>query len=302
MSERTLKGILVALAALVLLYAAVQLAGRLGGGGDSEGGVLAAFLERARPEAVEEVVLVREADTLHLRREDGRWLVNGYEADTSQVRRFWQTLEEATPGDLVARNPANHERLGVTDEKALRLVLHRPGGEEDTLLVGEPGPGWTNAYVRLPGQDEVFLLRGDLRSHLTRGLTQWRNRLIVALDTTLVRRLTIHRDGKEYTLRRDTTGWRMGADSVTASRVRSLLGELAMLQATDFAPDTFVFPASERSLVARGESDDTLAALDFAKGEGVDWWVRLRGRETVYRLSSWRTDRLTPADTLLRPR
>jgi len=290
MSERTLRGIVLALVVLVVLYVGVRLVGGgASGAGAADTAELAAFLERIDPDAIQEVILARETDTLRLTREGDGWRVNGYEIDTVQVRRFWEDLTDAKAGDLVARNPANHERLGVSDEKAKALTLRWPGGDEATLLFGNPGPGWTNSYVRLPGRDEVYLLRGDVRSHVTRGLTQWRNRLIVALDTALVEWVSVRRDGREYALERDSTGWRMAGDTVSASRVRTLLGELARLQATDFAPDTLSFPDPERILVAGGGPGDTLAVLEFAPAPGTSWWTRRPDRETIYKISSWRT-------------
>ncbi|HSR41466.1 MAG TPA: DUF4340 domain-containing protein, partial [Longimicrobiales bacterium] len=182
MSERALKRILVLAAVIAIAY----LAARVLGGGPSapdDGGPLAELLSGLESEAITAVTFVRPADTVRLERSDGGWTVNGFPADSGAVAGFLGGLAGSGTGGVVARNPANHARLGVAEDSAVALTISREGGDDLTLLVGDAGPSFPSVYVRLPGQDPVHLFQGRLRSPARRSVDQWRDREIVALDT-----------------------------------------------------------------------------------------------------------------------
>jgi hypothetical protein len=236
---------------------------------------------------------------MELRRQEGRWTVNGFAADSAVVAGFWNAVEEAEVRDLVGSNPANHPRLGVAADSAWTLVLEL--GEEDrALLVGKAGTTYGTVYVRLPAEDAVHLLEGNLRPEVTRDLEQWRNKRMARVDTAQVGRVEVTMEEDAYALERADTLWTLdGRADTNAATVRSLLGELANLQATGFYAPGDSLPALGASVTVLSQAGDTLVYLEVGGGEG-DRWARVRGDSIVYRLPSWRISRLLPERAELR--
>jgi len=292
-SEKALKALLVTLGVVVVLWLAVTL---LPGRGGSAGapGKMAAFFEGISPDAVTAVTIEGPGTHIELRREATGWSVNGYAADSSAVARFWTSVDSADLGDLVARNPANHARMGVAADSTHKVTFTLAGGDTRVLLVGKSGPRYPTVYVRLPDDDNVYLLDSDLRASVAKVLPDWRDKRIVAVDTARVRRLSIWLPGGGYEVVRSDSVWNVaGGGEADASTVRSMLGELRDLRGTGFVEVTDTLGPAGRRIVALNEAGDTLARLELGKGKG-DVWVRTRGKDTVFRLPGWRVERLVP--------
>ncbi|MFO7260501.1 MAG: DUF4340 domain-containing protein [bacterium] len=307
MSEKTLR-IIVGVA--VLLVAAYALTAMVGGSTSADRDGTARTLVRALAGASKGLSLVRivgpePGDSVELvRGDDGTWTVNGRPADSAAVARLEEALEGARVGHLAATNPDNHKRLGVAADSTWRLELHRASrGDPVRLLVGNNGPSYPSAYVRLPDSDEVYVLLGNLVSAVRRPAAEWRDRIVVRVDTAAVRRVVVMRDEETYELQRDSARWVVGdapADSVT---VGDLLAELARLEAQAFVEDTVALgDGVTRSVVALGEAGDTLALVRIAPTEqSWTWRATAAGKaaakglgEDAFELSSWRVDRITP--------
>ncbi len=295
MSEKRLKALVTAVAILFLVWLGVSFIPSGSGGPPEASGALAGFFEGVTPEAVTAVRLQGPGGQapVELRRVDGGWTVNGFRADSALVAGFWTSLENAEVGSMVASNPDNHSRLGVSQDSTWQVKLELPAGSR-TLFVGKPGSRYGTTYVRLPDEDKVYLLDGNLRTEVTRALDGWRNKRLARVDTASVNRLAVQREGEAYTLSRADSTWTLeDGQEADAGTVRSLLGELVRLDASGFyAPgDTLTEPGG--SLVAVGESGDTLFSMEVGSGEG-DRWARVPGDSITYRLASWRVSSLLP--------
>lgn len=295
MSERALKRILTVVAVVVAAYAVVALV-RGGPSSPADEGTeaLRELLTSLEPDAIEAVHFVRGGDTVRLARENGsRWTVNGHRADSATVARFWNQLGEARVGTIAARNPENHEALGVTADAADRVLFESREGETSELLIGEPGPAGRSAYLRFPDRETVHVVHGDLRGAARREVDAWRDRTVLRVDTARVQSVELVRDEGTDTLRREDGAWSVGGAPADSAAVRGLLGALARLRASGFAPDTATLDA-DRRLVAAAASGDTLGLLELEEGEGSTLRIRAEGDPVIYEISSFEGGRLFP--------
>ncbi len=295
MSERALKQLVGALAVVVALWFVASLFSRGGGSIDAPGGLDATF-DGVDETSVTAVRFVQPGETIELVRGDDVWRVNGFRADSGSVARFFQSVDEAEVDDLVATNPANHQRMGVAGDSVRTLEID-VAGETRSLLVGNTGPRFSSAYARRPGEDEVYLLEGGLRTHLTRDLTGWRNRKMVAIDTSRVSRIEVERDGEDFTLVRGDSAWTFEDGGPVAERpVQSILQELAgALVAAGFVAEGDSIGALPQggSTVAYSEAGDVLAEVTIGSGSGERWAVAA-GDSVRYRIASFRANLLVP--------
>ncbi len=153
------------------------------------------------------------------------------------------------------------------------------------------------SFVRRPGSDNAYLLSSNFTVHLTRGLSDWRDRRVVIVDTSQVSRVDVRTADDAFTLVRQDTTWTISeggeADELA---IRGVLEELAVLRANGFLEegDELYGTPSEIAVTALSAEGDTLAALTLGEGEG-DRWIMTRGNDTRFRLPSFRVDRLAPS-------
>ena len=303
MSEKALKQLVGALAIVVVLWVAATLVSRAGDGSLGVSGEVAAFFEGVDPSSVEEARIFGPVDTIRLSRDGDAWRVNGFRADSGSVARFFQTLEEAAVDRLMATNPANHARMGVSTDSARTLELE-VGGTTRALLFGGEGPRPSTIYAREAGSDDVYLVEGALRSHLQRQLDDWRNRKMLAIDTSRVARIAVQRADEAFTLVKADSVWTFAdGGAVRASQVQSILNELGGgLVASRFVADDDSLASLPQggSTVAFTEAGDVLAEVTIGSGTG-ERWAMVTGDSVRYRLPSFRVDMIVPTLESVQP-
>jgi len=299
LSERLLKGLLALLAVLLVVYGAIA---TLSGNRKSERpNALAKTLQAIRADQMETFRILRRLDTLDFRTAVGGWMVNGYPVDTAAISHFWRVVSESRVTEVAASNPANHRRLGVAADSSTTLELRRKDGRLTRVLVGKSGPVERTVYLRLPGDDRVYTVHGDLLAMAGMSLTDWRDKTIVRVDTAAVRAVTVLRDGVEYGLRRAGAGWEMGGAAADTVATGKLLIGLANLQAVGFSRDSTAYGKDRRRLTVLGARDDTLALMVFRVGGRSQFLATIPRDSVVYevpfQLASW----ITPTRVELLP-
>ena len=298
MSERNLRRILGTLGILVAVWLISTLLSGRGGGAPGGGGV-ASLLEDLDETTVRSVRIVGPTQTVSLERSDGAWTVNGYAADSTAVIRLWSALEGAVVGGVVVNNPRNHARMGLSADSTWAVDFTLTAGGITSLLVGKGGPIFPSGYMRLPDQDAVVVVSGDLRPALTRSLTDWRDKTILRVDTAAVVRVVLETDAGTHIAERSDSVWSVDGEPANETTMRSVLGELANLVALGFVEDGEVFQQNRTRVIAIGAAGDTLGAVVLT-GEVGNRHARTPGSDVVFEVASFRADRVTPDIATLR--
>ena len=103
-------------------------------------------------------------------RTDGRV----YPASAERITTFLRTIAGLTRGRLASRDPGHFPELGLGEDGARRLILHRAGtGPDLELLVGKRGPSGDEDYVMVSGENAAYLVRGSLAFFLAQDRPYW---------------------------------------------------------------------------------------------------------------------------------
>lgn len=301
MSERMLKRLVGALAVVVAIWAVTSLFSD-DSGSIQASGEITGFFDGLDVQTVSVVRIDGPDGVAELVRTNDGWTSNGFRADGYAITELIGVVEGAQIGGLIATNPSNHDRMGVSADSAITVVFEGDG-EPRTILIGKRGRAFATSYVRLPGEDEVFLLDADLQAQVIRRLESWRDRTMIALDTAMVSTLSIERGGSEYTLRRADGSWTLEGGGVADQRVvDAVLSELSGLVATGFLIEGDSISSFEREGVLRAysASGNELADVSLGGGGG-DRWARTAGDDYIYRVSSFRIGRVLPTREDLEP-
>jgi len=114
-----------------------------------------------------------QGQTLAFEKKSGAWQVNGAPATEDTVKAFLLAVDATTVGQLVAKNPANHASLGVSDDTAYALHLEQGQAKLD-LLVGHPLPDGQSFYLRQAGSNDVYSVGGTLRQLIAQPEASWK--------------------------------------------------------------------------------------------------------------------------------
>ncbi len=290
MSERTLRLALYCLVGVTALYGAVTFLRGGDGGSVAADSALAAAFGAMAGESQTRFEIAGPTDTLHLARDVEGWTVNGFEADSGAVSRLLRALDEVEVAAVAATNPANHGRLGVTADSAWTLAA----GDGATVLLGKTGNRFRTAYARLPDEDVVSLVEGDLRAAAARPLFDWRDKMIVRVDTAAVAGITVVRDGATTAYERQDSAWTSGGEEADETTVRNILQELANMRASGFAPeDAELAGEPERTVVAVDADGNALASLGLSEGDG-NFRVTSADSPYTFEIPTFRADRVAP--------
>jgi hypothetical protein len=312
MSSTQLLRLATVLLAVLVLWGAVALASRRSG----EAGERGRLLPDVDTSAVDTVALTGPSDTIILSRTgEGRagWQVNGKPADTKAVAELLGALKATPDAELVARNPASHSRLRVTDDSAKRIRVVQDTRTMVDLLAGKQSADWDGLYLRRATDSAVYVIRGGLAPAVTRPAEDWRDPTIATITPDSVSAIEIRRGKRSYSLRRQSQGWVFGSGAAAdSSAVANLLGQYREIRAAGFGSktqmDSLRFGRSRRSARLLDRRGDPVLGLVFDSIASGTWVRvsegpsdRVRSGE-AYRIDNWTADQLTPADSSLRKR
>lgn len=293
MSNKTLRASLYFLGAVTALYLLVTMLRNRGEGVTEANSGLAAALASIDGQELTRIQFTNPRDTFVLQKEGDTWTVNGLQTDTAVVHRLLRALDDVEVQEVASTNPANHESLDISPDSAREMVTD--GGV--TILFGKHTPRTRTGYARLPGSDTVHVIHGDLRFSVGRSLFEWRNKVMLRVDSAAVAMLRVMRDGTttEYE-RRDST-WTVNgveADSSTVrNAIRNMLQELREVRASGFEPDYEMPEVPDRSIQALDADGHELASMLLMQEPG-NWVVSSPATPYIFELPKFRGDRIAP--------
>lgn len=292
MSRKTLRASLYFLGAVTALYLLVTLS--RGGGEEIPESGLAAALAAIDGQQLTRVQFTSPRGDILLVKEGDAWTANGYPAETAAIDRLVRAIDSAEVQEVAATNPANHESMRISADSAREMVTDAG----ITILFGKHTRRSRTGYARLPGSDTVHVVYGDLRFMVGRSLFDFRDKVMLRVDTSAVATFRTTRDGVTTVYERSGATWTVDgeeADQGTVrSEIRNILRSLDDLRASGFQPEGVETPdGPERSLVALDADGNELASVVMVEGKG-NWVTRSPSTPYVFHIPRFRADWLAP--------
>ncbi|MCL2218792.1 MAG: DUF4340 domain-containing protein [Chitinispirillia bacterium] len=99
-------------------------------------------------------------------------------ADSALAQIAVERIVSLKKGNVVSDNPANQSKFEITDDAASSIEIYTDTTQPpaNTIIIGKSGPEWNTNYVRVKGQNEVYLMSGGLRQALFFDLERWRKK------------------------------------------------------------------------------------------------------------------------------
>lgn len=230
---------------------------------------------------------------VRLERRDDTWVVPAkaaYPAALAPITRLLRALVEAHRLEAQTANAQLHGRLGLAEQgdvaqQATRISLELPGARLLALRVGQRSQQGMGQWVRLAGEDQVWLIDRVLELPATE--LEWLDRRITAIPFASIKALELrYANGERLTVWRDNQKQANlqvkqlppGKRLVDEAVANSMAGLFAQLDFADAAPLAQVQFKSRPLLQFRltNFSDGRLDGAVYAQGE--QRWLTLPQR------------------------
>lgn len=231
--------------------------------------------ESFSPESADEVRLVfADGKQISLDKHTDGWKINDLPADASKVEGVLNSLADAEVTSRVSGNSQYHERFEV-DGKGVKMTVLEGDQVKAEFIVGKTAGG-DAVYVRLPEQDDVYVMSGLQRYALNEDPSLWRERKVASFQPEQVRRINYSENQIQWSLVETTDGWTLGTNRIAAApvdadKVETFLRTVANLGAVDF-------PSKEEVETARNSrSTFATAVLEIGSVETFErketWFI-----------------------------
>jgi len=240
------------------------------------------------PEKIDEIEITEEGASTRLLRTARGWEIprgtSAYPASADRIETFLRTVAGLRRTSRVTSAPQHLSELGFSGDRSRLLVLHQSGAADIVLQVGKRGPSGDADYVRLDGQDLVYLARGNLAFFLLQKPPYWYELHVLPnnVQGTTISSITVSgaldaagaagvalRGG--YSLRRPSADkpdqWIVGGDARPADRVTAgaMASSLANLEGVDFAEPKAAAGGSGTSGAGTGRLDIAVTTFEGKK-------------------------------------
>jgi hypothetical protein len=173
------------------------------------------------PADIDSIVIGTDEDAITLKRQQGHFVVvnkDNYPAKASEINNLLTKSQEIQRSQFVTDNAANHEDLGLTEEKANTLIkFFKPDSSLLTGVVGgkskELGQG---TYVRLASSDKVYVapsmpwFGGTAMSYIEQEL--------ISVKRDDIESVTVRSASGEYTLKTTDDGKDVVLENIPAGK------------------------------------------------------------------------------------
>jgi hypothetical protein len=242
------------------------------------------------------LTLSQGEESLSLIKDGGNWEVDKYAADVRQINNMLEAILEPVGVELVSETNQRHETLGVSDNAPILTI----GTATDELLVYLGMTTTGGRYVRLEGQDRVYLVDGLTINMSSTNIADWVDKTIISVDEKAVSRITITQPLITTVLEQREGEWYEAESSVALDRT----GFSAMLNTLKsfVTQGLFDTESEENSYTQRPEIGIVIerngldaVELAFYRGED-DALVSSSEREGRYIISSSLMDNFALSD------
>lgn len=243
---------------------------------------------------------------------EGAWYVETtggrYKADRLSIDSLLSSITRLKRRDVVSRRPDRADLFEVDEAAAVHLAVSDSEGEKIVQLrVGKSLGALRGTYVKVPGQDEVYLQMENIRRACVKGddwVLSWRDRTVFSCEKTDIKEIEILGPGRSILLKRcaeegGKEEWRMA--SPKKGRINPVEGDRMAESLSDLKARDFV--EGEKSLdklglvkpelvlfvtLARGEKREKIKFSASPEREGTRYLMKNDDPATCCRVANHR--------------
>lgn len=271
------------------------------------------WLDPKLVEKIDRISIANNGETKELLRKNNEWFAarNGteYPAKKTRIEDFIGLLTAKAPYPVRSSGADSHERLGLTESAASRIIVSGGAGPLLDLLVGAADSSGRGVYLRRQGQNETRSGEDKFSAYTGGALNSWYNLRLIpesanGLDIDGVQRLSVYVEGQEpEVFSRWNKEWAISGITVAnpdMARVDGYIRTVLNTEGDDFADSAGIDASllNHSRIVLELGSGKVLTIRLSAPGENNSRYAHVSDTAYIYSLSGWAAERLfkTAAD------
>lgn len=222
------------------------------------------FVFKAEDKDINKVEIIKGGNSTILENNNGIWQVpasNNFKADQEAIKSVIEEAFKLNKYILASDNKGKKGDFEVNEEKGVNVKLYKSGEAVANFFVGKAGPDFDSTYIRLDGEDAVYLSKGYVRYYFDK--EDWRDLSIYDFPSEKVNKLALkYRDvASNVMMEKNGDKWEIKLPRVkeaSIAKVDSILNILGKLKANDveYKKDAKDCGFAQAPLVVRLESVD----------------------------------------------
>ncbi len=224
--------------------------------------------------------------------------------DQNRGRLMFASASQMRASRIISEGDDDLAQFGL-DDPIGAIIVTLADGTDITLHIGDSSPlsvgSEPDRYVRVEGEDRVYLVTGIRLAFFTAPPDKWRDPVILRLDSEEVQKIEVRSGAREWSAARteDPYGWQLLSPLSAPARSRvaeDILWRMGSLRAERFERDHptpeqlqeygLDAPSMRISFTRSSGEDHAILVGLFADEQGAEVYVKLEGRPYVYVVSS----------------
>ena len=205
------------------------------------------------------------------------------EAGNYSVQNIFSDLISVKAEQLVARNRERWSEFHVDDSLGTRVILKEGNKTKLDIMIGrfnyQPAPGgYTGGYgqnqgrgltyVRLSGEDEVYMVEGFLSMSFNQPFNNWRDQTILRTDRSSITRVSYdYPMDSGFVLVLQDSVWMIDGMSPDSAQTAQLLSALTRKSSSEFVDDFSPLTAPDYQLRIEGNNMQLVSVLAYRRSD-----------------------------------
>ena len=171
------------------------------------------------------------------------WNIGREPAFAPKLGQLWTAVGDIDGAQLIARNPANHARMGVQEGQGINVAFWLGEFKQEEFIVGNWSQQVRLCYLRKPARDEVYAVPCPFGNIFDPNADGWRDPVVASIPRDAIAAIEFAYPDEEFALRRvEGGGWLVEGGELPEPQpadvfaVNGMLGALEALIASGFAP------------------------------------------------------------------
>ena len=116
-------------------------------------------------------------------------------------------LQNSKIESIVSENPSAHVNFGFIDTNVVRFKIFKQGEMVADFEIGNASEGAAQTFIKLPGDEKVYLASGFLRNNFVRqDANDWRDKSIFSIPAVEIEKVEFNFPDEKFDFTWDSTG------------------------------------------------------------------------------------------------